>query len=137
MLKSCECGVFRSSIIILVFFLGGLICMFGEAFIFIFNILGFKRQEAVIYLNISLILISFVLTIFSIFQKMGGFANVFISIVPFWFANAILCCALENRFEGFIFGVGCKMFEIVGSVLVFEVIAFILCGCFLYFFSFL
>ncbi len=136
--KSCEATMLRGrSSVIFMFFWGGFICMFAEMLILIFNRLGFGRQESVIYLNIALILISFTLTLLGAFQKMGRFAVAFIFITPFWLANAVLCCALENRAEGFIFGVCGKMFEIVGPVLVCEVIAFILCGGFLYAFSFL
>lgn len=110
------------------FLVGGLICTIGQI---IFNICkeqGFDTQNSNTIVSILLIGISAFLTGLNLFNKIGKFAGAG-SLVPITgFANSIVSPAMEYKSEGYIMGVGSKMFTVAGPVLVFGISASILVG---------
>ena len=110
------------------FWVGGLICTIGQ---FIFDYCKFKGlSETACSTTVSIILIgiSAILTSLNIFNKIGKFAGAG-SLVPITgFANSIVAPAIEYKSEGYIMGVGGKMFTVAGPVLVFGISASILVG---------
>ena len=77
---------------------------------------------------ISLIFIGSLLTAMNLYNRIGKFAGAG-SFVPITgFANAIVAPAMEHKSEGFVMGVGGKMFTIAGPVLVYGISASILVG---------
>ncbi len=110
------------------FWVGGLICTIGQI---IFNICK-ERQFDVTTSNtiVSIILIgiSAFLTGLNIFNKIGKFAGAG-SLIPITgFANSIVSPAMEYKSEGYVMGVGSKMFTVAGPVLVFGISASIIVG---------
>ena len=78
--------------------------------------------------SIILIGISAFLTGLNIFNKIGKFAGAG-SLVPITgFANSIVSPAMEYKSEGYVMGVGGKMFTVAGPVLVFGISASIIVG---------
>ena len=70
--------------------------------------------------SIILILTSSMLTALNLFNKIGKFAGAG-SLVPITgFANSIVSPAMEYKSEGYIMGVGSKMFTVAGPVLVYR-----------------
>jgi stage V sporulation protein AC len=70
-----------------------------------------------------------------IYDKLGKFAGAG-SIVPITgFSNSIVSPAMEFKREGFIFGVGAKMFVIAGPVLVYGISASVMVGIIYYLFG--
>ena len=70
--------------------------------------------------SIILILASSLLTALNLFNKIGKFAGAG-SLVPITgFANSIVSPAMEYKSEGYVMGVGAKMFTIAGPVLVYR-----------------
>ena len=110
------------------FWVGGLICTIGQ---FIFDYCKFKGlSETACSTTVSIILIgiSAILTSLNIFNKIGKFAGAG-SLVPITgFANSIVAPAIEYKSEGYVMGVGAKMFTVAGPVLVFGISASILIG---------
>ncbi len=110
------------------FWVGGLICTIGQV---IFNICqgrGFDTQTSGTIVSILLIGISAFLTGLNLFNKIGKFAGAG-SLVPITgFANSIVSPAMEYKSEGYVMGVGGKMFTVAGPVLVFGISASILVG---------
>ena len=110
------------------FWVGGLICTIGQ---FIFDYCKFKGlSETACSTTVSIILIgiSAILTSLNIFNKIGKFAGAG-SLVPITgFANSIVAPAIEYKSEGYVMGVGAKMFTVAGPVLVFGISASILVG---------
>ena len=81
--------------------------------------------------SISLIFLSSFLTALNIFNKIGKFAGAG-SLIPITgFANSIVSPAMEYKSEGYIMGVGAKMFTVAGPVLVYGISTSIVIG-FLY-----
>ena len=110
------------------FWVGGLICTIGQV---IFNICkerGFDTSNSSTIVSILLIGFSVFLTSLNLFNKIGKFAGAG-SLVPITgFANSIVSPAMEYKSEGYIMGVGGKMFTVAGPVLVFGISASILVG---------
>ncbi|MDF2572200.1 MAG: stage sporulation protein [Sporomusa sp.] len=114
--------------VIWAFIVGGLICMLGQFFLNYFVSLGFSKKEAAGPTSILLIFLSAFLTGLGIYDELGrrGGAG---SIVPITgFANSIVSPAMEFKREGYVFGIGAKMFVIAGPVLVYGISTAVLIG---------
>lgn len=110
------------------FWVGGLICTIGQ-FIFEFcKYKGLDETTCSTIVSITLIGIAAILTGLNIFNKIGKFAGAG-SLVPITgFANSIVSPAIEYKSEGYVMGVGGKMFTVAGPVLVFGISASVLVG---------
>ena len=118
------------------FWVGGLICTIGQ-FIFEFcKYKGLDETTCSTIVSITLIGIAAILTGLNIFNKIGKFAGAG-SLVPITgFANSIVSPAIEYKSEGYVMGVGGKMFTVAGPVLVFGISASVLVGIIATFFFF-
>ncbi|MBC8542308.1 stage V sporulation protein AC [Bianquea renquensis] len=115
------------------FVVGGLICVLGQMInTWIMNF-GADRQLAATWTSISLIFLGSFLTGAGWYDNLGKFAGAG-SIIPITgFANGIVSSAIEFKKEGFILGLGAKMFTIAGPVLVYGVLASAIVGLISYF----
>lgn len=114
------------------FWTGGLICVIGEFITNFFLKLNYDRETACMFCSVILIFLGILLTGFGIYEKIGKIAGAG-SIVPITgFANSVAAPALEFKKEGFIFGVGAKMFVIAGPVIVYSTLGSVLIGIFYY-----
>lgn len=78
--------------------------------------------------SIALIAISAILTGLNVFNRIGKFAGAG-SLVPITgFANSIVSPAIEYKSEGYVMGVGGKMFTVAGPVLVFGISTSVIIG---------
>ena len=119
------------------FLTGGTICCLGQALQSIYIKLGCMVPQARSGVSITLIFITAILTGYGIFDKIAAFAGAG-TIVPITgFANAVVSPAIEFKSEGFIFGVGAKMFVLAGPVLVYGISASIIYGFILWVFGLL
>lgn len=110
------------------FWVGGLICTFGQIISLICKARGFDEATSGTIVSIILIAISAFLTGLNIFNKIGKFAGAG-SLVPITgFANSIVAPSIEFKSEGYVMGVGSKMFTIAGPVLVFGIFTSIIVG---------
>ena len=110
------------------FWVGGLICSIGQIIMDICKYNGLDTQVSGTIVSIILIGISALLTGFNIFNKIGKFAGAG-SLVPITgFANSIVSPAMEYKSEGYVMGVGGKMFTVAGPVLVFGISTSIIVG---------
>ena len=110
------------------FWVGGLICTFGQIISLICKARGFDEATSGTIVSIILIAISSFLTSLNLFNKIGKFAGAG-SLVPITgFANSIVAPSIEFKSEGYVMGVGSKMFTIAGPVLVFGICSSIIVG---------
>lgn len=110
------------------FWVGGLICVIGQIIMNICLSRGLDNEISGTIVSIILIGISAFLTGLNIFNKIGKFAGAG-SLVPITgFANSIVSPAIEYKSEGYVMGVGGKMFTISGPVLVFGISTSIIVG---------
>ncbi len=110
------------------FWVGGLICSIGQIIMDLCRFNGLDEVSASTIVSISLIALSAFLTSINIFNKIGKFAGAG-SLVPITgFANSIVSPAIEYKSEGYIMGVGGKMFTVAGPVLVFGISTSVIIG---------
>ena len=110
------------------FWVGGLICTIGQFIMEICKYRGLDNEISSTITSIILIFLSAFLTALNVFNKIGKFAGAG-SLVPITgFANSIVSPAMEYKSEGYVMGVGAKMFTVAGPVLVYGISASILVG---------
>ena len=110
------------------FWVGGLICCIGQIILNVCKSRGLDIQISSTIVSIILIGLSAFLTGLNIFNKIGKFAGAG-SLIPITgFANSIVSPAMEYKSEGYVMGVGGKMFTVAGPVLVFGISASIIVG---------
>ncbi len=110
------------------FFVGGVICIIGQAITDLCIMLGAGLSDVKIITPIILIFLGSLLTGVGVYDKLGKHAGGG-SIIPITgFANSIVSSAMEFKKEGFVMGVGAKMFTIAGPVIVYGVVASMIYG---------
>ena len=110
------------------FWVGGLICSIGQIIFNYCRFRGMDLQMSNTIVSIILIGISAFLTGLNLFNRIGKFAGAG-SLIPITgFANSIVSPAMEYKSEGYVMGVGGKMFTVAGPVLVFGISASIIVG---------
>ena len=110
------------------FWVGGLICSIGQIIMDFFKFKGMDEVSSSTIVSITLIAFSAILTGLNIFNKIGKFAGAG-SLVPITgFANSIVSPAIEYKSEGYVMGVGGKMFTVAGPVLVFGISSSVIIG---------
>ena len=118
------------------FVIGGGICLLGEALFTAFVFWGLDERTAGVAVTISLIFLSACLTFLGVFDRIARVAGAGTLLPVTGFANAVVSPAMDNKSEGFVMGVGAKMFIVAGPVLVFGTAAGVVLGVVLYILSF-
>ena len=118
------------------FWIGGLICVLGQIFINWYTSLGLEKQDASTAGSMTLVVLSALLTGLSLYDNIAKFAGAGTLVPITGFANSISAPAVEFKTEGFILGVGAKMFTIAGPVIVYGVSASVVYGLIYYFCQF-
>jgi len=102
--------------------------LFGQFILDICKFRGLDTEASGTITSIILIFISAFLTSLNLFNKIGKFAGAG-SLVPITgFANSIVSPAMEYKSEGYVMGVGAKMFTVAGPVLVYGICTSVLVG---------
>ena len=110
------------------FVIGGLICVMGQLFLNLYGMLGLDQEKAGKAASMSLVVLSALLTGLSLYDDIAKVAGAGTLVPITGFANAISAPAVEFKTEGFILGVGAKMFTIAGPVIVYGVSASVVYG---------
>ena len=110
------------------FWIGGLICALGQLLQNGFLALGMEKNDASTAVSMTLVALSAVLTGLSLYDDIAKHAGAGTLVPITGFANSIAASAVEFRTEGFILGVGAKMFTIAGPVIVYGVSASVVYG---------
>lgn len=117
------------------FWVGGLICSIGQLINSYCKYIGLDTQLSGTIVSIILIGLSAFFTGLNLFNKIGKFAGAG-SLIPITgFANSIVSPAMEYKSEGYVMGVGAKMFTVAGPVLVYGISSSILVGIVYFIFS--
>ena len=110
------------------FLVGGTICTIGQLIMNGYLALGLSKEDAGTAMSMTLVAISALLTGFSLYDNIAKHAGAGTLVPITGFANAIAAPAIEFKTEGFILGVGAKMFTIAGPVIVYGVSASVIYG---------
>jgi stage V sporulation protein AC len=110
------------------FWIGGLICTLGQLALNGFTALGLDKTDAGTATSMALVALSALLTGLSLYDDIAKVAGAGTLVPITGFANAIAAPAVEFKTEGFVLGVGAKMFTIAGPVIVYGVSASVVYG---------
>ncbi len=121
-LRDCVCA----------FFVGGVICTFGQFLFNVYSMGGMFEDDARTASSITIIAITAILTGLHAWEKIGKFAGAGALVPITGFANAVASPAIEFKSEGFVTGVGAKMFAIAGPVIVYGTVTAVLYGIIYY-----
>ena len=110
------------------FWIGGLICVLGQLAMNGYQALGLDKEQAGTATAMSLVVLSALLTGLSLYDNIAKHAGAGTLVPITGFANSIAAPAVEFKTEGFILGVGAKMFTIAGPVIVYGVSASVVYG---------
>ena len=110
------------------FLIGGAICTVGQVLISVYQFAGMGEEDARTLTSVSLIFLGVLVTAFGLYDDLAKHAGAG-SLVPITgFANAVSSPAIEFKTEGFVLGVGAKMFVIAGPVIVYGVFSSVIFG---------
>ena len=110
------------------FWIGGLICVLGQLFLNGYSALGMEKQDAGTAASMTLVALSALLTGLSVYDDIAKYAGAGTLVPITGFANSIAAPAVEFKTEGFVLGVGAKMFTIAGPVIVYGLAASVVYG---------
>ena len=110
------------------FWIGGLICAIGQVIMNGYLALGLEKEDAGSAMSMTLVALSALLTGLSLYDNIAKYAGAGTLVPITGFANAVAAPAIEFKTEGFILGVGAKMFTIAGPVIVYGVSASVVYG---------
>ncbi|MDO5388893.1 MAG: stage V sporulation protein AC [Clostridia bacterium] len=115
------------------FLVGGLICCIGQLITNVCNVFGLSTEDSGTYTSIILVAVASLLTGLGLYSKLGKFAGAG-SVVPITgFSNSVTAPAIEFKKEGFILGLGAKIFIVAGPVILYGVLTSIVVGLIYYF----
>ena len=107
------------------FFIGGFICLIGQVLTDCYSMLDLSKDDAKTLTSVTLIFIG----VYDKIAKHGG-AGTLVPITGF--ANAVSSPAIEFKSEGYVAGLGAKLFIIAGPVIVYGVTASVVFGAVLW-----
>ncbi|MBS3872861.1 MAG: stage V sporulation protein AC [Firmicutes bacterium] len=124
--KRLKIPVWRNTLV--AFVVGGLVSVLGQGLIFFYIWLGFKEEQAASPMVATLILIASILTGLGVWDYLGQFAGAGVGVPVTGFANSIVSSAIEFKREGYILGVGGRMFQLAGPVIVYGAVTAFVVG---------
>jgi len=110
------------------FCVGGGICALGQLLGNVYGSLGWGQEIAKPMVSITLIALAVFLTALGVFDRIAKHAGAGTLVPITGFANAVASPAIEFKSEGFVLGVGAKMFTIAGPVIVYGTVASVIYG---------
>ena len=112
----------------LAFTVGGLICVIGQLLMYMYEKFGLSEKQIKMAVPVTLIVLASLLTGIGVFDKIAKHAGAGTLVPITGFSNAVTSPAVEFKNEGFVLGVGAKMFTIAGPVIVYGVSASVVYG---------
>ena len=113
---------------IFAFVIGGLICTLGQAILNGYTALNLDEKTAGTAMSMTLVALSALFTGLSLYDDLAKYGGAGTLVPITGFANAVAAPAVEFKTEGFVLGVGAKMFTIAGPVIVYGVSASVVYG---------
>ena len=109
--------------VVLAFVFGGAICTIGQLLQNLYMLTGMELKDARGAVSVTLIFLGALLTALRIFDNIAKYAGAGTLVPITGFANSIVAPAIEFKSEGYVMGIGAKMFVIAGPVLVYGIMA--------------
>lgn len=128
----------RSSLgknLIKAFFFGGAICGAAEAMRLLFVSIGVEEKTAPTFVSMIIITLAALLTLFGAFDKIARHAGAGTLVPISGFSNSVTSQAIDAKSEGYVLGVGAKIFSICGPVILFALASGVIYGIIYYLFK--
>ena len=113
---------------LLAFIFGGAICLIGELILGLYINMGADEKSASTLMTVTLIFIAALLTGLGIFDKIAKHAGAGTLVPVTGFANAVVSEAMDAKNEGYVLGVGAKIFTVAGPVILFGILSGVVYG---------
>lgn len=113
---------------LLAFVVGGSICAVGQIFMNYFLRHGLPPEKAGASTAVAVVLVGAVLTALGLYDEIVRVAGMGGSLPISGFSNAVVAPAMEFRREGWVMGVGAKVFTVAGPVVAFGLLASMVVG---------
>ena len=110
------------------FCVGGAICVIGQLFNALYSYFDLPEKTVKMAVPVSIVFLAALLTGIGVFDKIAKHAGAGTLVPITGFANAVVSPAIEFKNEGFILGVGAKIFTIAGPVIMYGTIASVIYG---------
>ena len=110
------------------YLVGGFICVIGQLLMEFYTYLELEEKVIKMAVPVSIIFIAALLTGLKLFDKIAKRAGAGTLVPITGFANAVVSPAIEFKTEGFVLGLGAKMFTIAGPVIVYGTVASVVYG---------
>ena len=107
----------------LAFLIGGAICTLGQLVQNGWMAAGAGKLEAGTLTSVTMIFLSVLLTGLNLYNKLARFGGAGTLVPITGFANSVVSPAIEFKAEGWVTGVGAKIFTIAGPVIAFGTLA--------------
>ncbi len=104
---------------LMAFLIGGLICVIAQGFFTLYTSFGINEKDVKILTPSSIIFITALLTGIGVFDKIAKHAGAGTLVPISGFANAVVSEAMDCRAEGWVLGLGAKVFTLAGPVILF------------------
>ena len=111
---------------------GGLICVIGQAFADFYRFHGASEETVKLLVPVTLIFLAALLTGLGVFDKIAKHAGAGTLVPITGFANSVVAPAIDNKAEGWVLGLGAKIFIIAGPVILYGTLASVIYGLIYY-----
>ena len=109
---------------VMAFVFGGMICAIAQGLTDLYLLIpSFTVDSAAGLTSVTLIFIAVLLTGIGVFDKIAKIAGAGTLVPITGFANSVASPAIDSRSEGYVLGVGAKIFTVCGPVLLYGTVA--------------
>ena len=122
---------------ILAFLFGGAICVIGQLLNILYTKLGQDEKTAGMLVTVTLIFIAALLTGLGIFDKIARYAGAGTLVPVTGFSNAVVSEAMDAKSEGYVMGVGAKIYTVAGPVILYGLLSGVIYGIIYYLYGIL
>jgi stage V sporulation protein AC len=117
---------------IIAFMVGGFICVIGQVFKDLYIRLGAEKNDASTFASITIIFFAITLTGIGVFDSLAKHAGAGMAVPISGFANSVSAEAIDAKSEGYVLGVGAKIFTIAGPVILYGTLSGVAYGLIYY-----
>lgn len=98
---------------------GGTVCLFAEVLLYAYGVWGMPYEVATAGVTVTLIFLAALLTGFGVFDRIARVAGAGTLVPVTGFSNAVASPAIDTKSEGWVMGVGAKIFTVAGPVILY------------------
>lgn len=121
-LKNCICAGI----------IGGVICLIAELSRRLYLYLGVNKDDSTLLASLTIILLSGLATALGFFDRIGRHAGAGTLVPISGFSNSVVSGAIDSQSEGYISGVGIKIFSVAGPVILYATVSGVIYGIIIY-----